>query len=61
MGNDQNAATLQHMAPAQRMQTARAVRMNPKVVAWVVFCASLLATVCFSIMFIHAAYRNNWW
>jgi hypothetical protein len=52
MGNDQNAATMPHMVPVQRLQAARAVRMNPKVVAWVVYCASLLATGCCSIMFI---------
>ncbi|OEJ68026.1 hypothetical protein [Magnetovibrio blakemorei] len=60
MDNDQNAAAMPQMAPAQRMKDARAVRMNPKVVAWVAFCASLLAVVGFSIMFIHAAYRHNW-
>lgn len=57
MNNDQ----MQQIAPQQRMRAARTVQMKPKVVAWVVLCASLLATVCFSILFIHAAYRNNWW
>lgn len=60
MDNDQNACSAQQTAPTQRMKAPRTVRMSPKVVAWVVFCASLLAIVGFSIMFIHAAYRNHW-
>ena len=47
--------------PEQRMRESRTVRMDRKVVAWVVFCAGLLALVMFSLLFIHAAYRNSWW
>ena len=40
---------------------AREVRMNPKVVFWVVFCVTLTALMTFSMMFVMAAYRNDWW
>jgi len=47
--------------PAQRMGEDRVVRMNPKVDMWAVLCASLIGVMSFSLLFIHAAYRNNWW
>ena len=47
--------------PSQRMRQARTVRMDRKVVVWVAFTATMVALVCFSILFIHAAYRNSWW
>lgn len=50
-----------HQHSAQRAVQARAVKMSPKVVFWVVFSASMLALVSFSLMFVMAAYRNGWW
>ncbi|HEY9080045.1 hypothetical protein [Magnetovibrio sp.] len=47
--------------PAQRLQQARVVKIDRKVAMWVVFCASMIALVSFSLLFIHAAYRNSWW
>lgn len=44
-----------------RQPLAREVRMRPKVVFWVVFSVSLMAIASFSMMFVMAAYRNNWW
>jgi len=46
--------------PIQRLKEARPVRMDRKVVLWVAFTATMVALVCFSILFIHAAYRNHW-
>jgi len=51
----------QDTKPAQRMNSARVVRMTPKAVFWAVFCAGLIALMSFSLLFIHAAYRNSWW
>ena len=48
--------------PKQRLPKAKAreVRMNPKAVFWVVLATSLMALMSFSMMFVMAAYRNNW-
>jgi len=46
--------------PGQRMRQARTVRMDRKVVMWVAFSAAMVALVMFSLLFIHAAYRNHW-
>ena len=51
----------QETRPAQRMREARVVRMDRKVVLWAVFCATVLALVTFSLLFVHAAYRKGWW
>jgi len=47
--------------PAQRMGEERVARMNPKVVMWVLVCVAFIGLMSFSLLFIHAAYRNNWW
>ena len=39
----------------------RVAKMNPKVVLWVSLAAATMALMSFSMLFIHAAFRNGWW
>lgn len=50
----------QSVQPSQAKTMSREVRMNPKVVFWVVLAASTIALMGFSMMFVHAAFRNGW-
>lgn len=51
----------QSQKPMQRMPEARVAKMKPKAVMWVIISASVIALMSFSLLFIHAAYRNGWW